>query len=96
MLTLPSYVVVWSDYYKVDFSIDFISDVEYNVDIKRKGEHTMNNYLLYINGSLENSTNDYAKIWEWYRELIEVLPNVVIDLVDGSTGEVFQSNVDFD
>ena len=56
----------------------------------------MNNYLLYINGSLENSTNDYAKIWEWYHKLIEVLPNVVIDLVDGSTGEVFQSNVGFD
>ena len=56
----------------------------------------MNNYLLYINGSWENSTNDYAKIWEWYCKLIEVLPNVVIDLVDGSTGEVFQSNVDFD
>ena len=56
----------------------------------------MNNYLLYINGSLENSTNDYTIIWEWYRKLIEVLPNVVIDLVDGSTGEVFQSNVDFD
>lgn len=56
----------------------------------------MNNYLLYINGSLENSTNGYAKIWEWYHKLIEVLPNVVIDLVDGSTGEVFQSNVDFD
>ena len=56
----------------------------------------MNNYLLYINGSLENSTNDYAKIWEWYHKLIEVLPNVAIDLVDGSTGEVFQSNVDFD
>ena len=56
----------------------------------------MNNYLLYINGSLENSTNDYAKIWEWYHKLIGVLPNVVIDLVDGSTGEVFQSNVDFD
>ena len=56
----------------------------------------MNNYLLYINGSLENSTNDYAKIWEGYRKLIEVLPNVVIDLVDGTTGEVFQSNVDFD
>ena len=56
----------------------------------------MNNYLLYINGSLENSTNEYAKIWEWYHQLIEVLPNVFIDLVDGSTGEVFQSNVDFD
>ena len=56
----------------------------------------MDNYLLYINGSLENSTNDYSKIWEWYHKLIEVLPNVVIDLVDGSTGEVFQSNVDFD
>ena len=51
----------------------------------------MNNYLLYINGSLENSTNDYTKIWEWYRKLIEVLPNVVIDLVDGSTGEVFRA-----
>nr|DAU46923.1 MAG TPA: hypothetical protein [Caudoviricetes sp.] len=37
MLTLPSYVVVWSDYYEVDFSIDFMSDVEYNVDIKGKG-----------------------------------------------------------
>ena len=56
----------------------------------------MNNYLLYINGSLENSTNDYTKIWEWYHKLTEVLPNVVIDLVDGTTGEVFQSNVDFD
>ena len=56
----------------------------------------MNNYLLYINGSLENSTNNYAKIWEWYHKLIEVLPNAVIDLVDGSTGEVVQSNVDFD
>ena len=56
----------------------------------------MNNYLLYINGSLENSTNDYAKIWEWYHKLIEVLPDGVIDLVGGSTGEVFQSNVDFD
>ena len=56
----------------------------------------MNNYLLYINGSLENSTNDYAKIWEWYHKLREVLPNTIIDLVDGSTGEVFQSNVDFD
>ena len=66
------------------------------MDIKRKGEHTMNNYLLYINGSLENSTNDYAKILEWYHKLIEVLPNAVIDLVDGTTGEVFQSNVDFD
>ena len=55
----------------------------------------MNNYLLYINGSLENSTNDYAKIWEWYHKLIEVLPNTIIDLVDGSTGDVFQSNVDF-
>ena len=96
MLTLPSYVVVWSDYYKVDFSIDFMSGMEYNVNIKGKGEHTMNNYLLYINGSLENSTNDYAKIWEWYHKLIEVLPNTIIDLVDGSTGEVFQSNVDFD
>ena len=96
MLTLPSYVVVWSDYYKVDFSIDFMGSMEYNMDIKRKGEHTMNNYLLYINGSLENSTNDYTKIWEWYHKLIEVLPNAVIDLVDGTTGEVFQSNVDFD
>lgn len=56
----------------------------------------MNNYLLYINGSLENSTNNYDKIWEWYHKLMEVLPNAVIDLVDGSTGEVFQSNVDFD
>ena len=56
----------------------------------------MNNYLLYINGSLENSTNDYTKILEWYRKLIEILPNTIIDLVDGSTGEVFQSNVDFD
>ena len=56
----------------------------------------MNNYLLYINGSLENSTNDDAKIWEWDHKLVEVLPNAIIDLVDGTTGEVFQSNVDFD
>lgn len=56
----------------------------------------MNNYLLYINGSLENSTNNYAKIWEWYRKLVEALPNATIDLVDETTGEVFQSNVDFD
>lgn len=62
----------------------------------KKGEYTMNNYLVYINGSLENSTNDYAKVWEWYRKLIEILPNAVVDLVDGTTGEVFQSNVDFD
>lgn len=62
----------------------------------KKGEHTMNNYLVYINGSLENSTNDYAKVWEWYRKLIEILPNAVVDLVDGTTGEVFQSSVDFD
>ena len=56
----------------------------------------MNNYLLYINGSLENSTNDYTKIWEWYRKLVEALPNAVIELADVTTGEVFQSNVDFD
>lgn len=56
----------------------------------------MNNYLLYINGSLENSTNDYDRIWEWYRRLRETLPNAVIDLVNGTTGEVFQSTVDFD
>ena len=56
----------------------------------------MSNYLLYINGSLENATNDCAKSWEWYHKLIEVLPNVVIEWGDGSTGEVFQSNVDFD
>lgn len=62
----------------------------------KKGEYTMNNYLVYINGSLENSTNDYAKVWEWYRKLIEILPNAVVDLVDGATGEVFQSSVDFD
>lgn len=62
----------------------------------KKGEYTMNNYLVYINGSLENSTNDYAKVWEWYRKLIEILPNAVVDLVDGTTGEVFQSSVDFD
>lgn len=56
----------------------------------------MNNYLVYINGSLENSTNDYAKVWEWYRKLTKDLPNAVVDLVDGTTGEVFQSSVDFD
>ena len=56
----------------------------------------MNNYLVYINGSLENSTNDYAKVWEWYRKLTKALPNAVVDLVDGTTGEVFQSSVDFD
>lgn len=56
----------------------------------------MNNYLLYINGSLENSTNDYDRIWEWYRRLTKALPDAVIDLVNGTTGEVFQSTVDFD
>ena len=56
----------------------------------------MDNYLLYINGSLENSTNDYMEIWQWYRELTKLLPDFVIDLVHGKTGEVFQSSVELD
>lgn len=56
----------------------------------------MNEYLVYVNGSLENSTNNYAEVWEWYRKLTKALPNAVIDLVNGSTGEIFQSTVDFD
>ena len=56
----------------------------------------MNNYLLYINGSLENSTNDYSKIWEWYRKLVEVLPSAVFVLVDGPSGVILKCNVAFD
>lgn len=57
----------------------------------------MDKYLLYINGGLENSTNDYLQIWQWYRELCDTLPAwCLVELVDGSTGEVFQSNIDFE
>lgn len=56
----------------------------------------MDKYLLYINGSLENGTNDYMEAYHWYGELTKLLPDATIDLVHGETGEVFQSNVELD
>lgn len=50
------------------------------------------------NGEMkEVFTNDYLMAWDLYHYFIVAYPNdAYVDIIDCSTGEVFQSSQDFD
>lgn len=53
--------------------------------------------VRYNGETKEVQTNDYLMAWDIYHHLCEVYPaDAYVDILDCHTGEVFQSNQDFD